>query len=539
MKRFIASLFRPNIAGAERKTRLLLKIALISVMFCGIFQENVLSAPGQKRQGQDICIYSFVNNGCSDCEEFYEKHVVNLIEKYRLKAIALDVNSAQNYALLIGAEKYFKKREVSFPCVLLCDALVEKEDIISGRLEKRIAAAKTTGMPFFDFAEIKHLLSINPPVFKLKNTTAVYFFKESCKKCGRVEKSLLFLEKKYYEFNFQRFDIADKNSCLFYQYLIDKYHLPGNKALTTPALFIGKEYLTEKQLDYLSLEATVEKYRYQEINSDYAESLRKDKTVLQEKIARRFENFSVIGVITAGIIDGINPCAFAAIVFFVTSLLIIKRQRREIILVGISFISAVFFTYLFVGFSGIKLLQPFLTLPIIEKIVSFIYTVLAGVLFILAYLSFRDIFMFIRQGKKEVILKLSDKQSSAIRNTITEKLRGKHCIGGAFVSGVFVSLTELACTGQIYLPTIMYILNVPELRKQALTYLIFYNIAFIIPLIGIFILALSGLPALHFARVSKKFFIWGKMLLGLLFICLGVILLLTRLVDYKFFHTIL
>ncbi|MBU1087562.1 MAG: hypothetical protein KKD05_08635 [Candidatus Omnitrophica bacterium] len=528
MKRFTALFSIPNIAGVERKTRILLKIAFITIMFCGILPKNILFAQGANRQGSDICIYSFVNNECSDCEEIYEKHVVKLIEKYRLKAIALDVNSAENYALLVGVEKYFQKNELSFPCVLLNDDLMGKEDIISGWLEKRIAAVQTAGMPFFDFAEIKNLLATNPPLFKLKNTTAVYFFKESCKKCSRVEKSLLYLEKKYYEFNFQRFDIADKNSCLFYQYLTDKYHLIGNKALTTPALFIGNEYLTEKQLYYLFLESTVQKYRYQERNSEYAEFLRKDKAVLQGKIAERFKRFSAIAVITAGIIDGVNPCAFAAIVFFVTSLLILKRRRREIILVGISFISAVFFTYLLVGLGGIRLLQSFLTLPIIEKIVSLIYAVLAGVLFVLAYLSFRDIFMFIRQRKKEVILKLSDKQSSAIRKTITEKLQGKHYIAGAIISGVFVSLTELACTGQIYLPTIMYILNVPDLRKQALAYLILYNIAFIIPLIVIFILALLGLPALYFVRVSKKFFIWGKLLLGLLFICLGVILLLTR-----------
>ncbi len=529
-KKFNPALLKLGITGKKNKTPILLKIVLIGIMLCGILPGNTLSAPRQKEQikSPDICIYSFVNNECSDCEESYETHVVNLIEKYRLKAIALDVNSPENYALLIAAEKYFKKKDLSFPCVLLPDALLGKEDIIKGELEKRIAAARTTGMPFFDFDKIKHLLTINPPLFKLKNTTAVYFFKESCRKCSRVEKNLLYLEKKYYEFNFQRFNIADKNSCLFYQYLADKYHLPDNKILTTPALFIAHEYLTGKQLYYLSLESAVQKYRYEEINSEYAEFLRKNKTALQKKIAQRFKNFSVIAVISAGIIDGINPCAFAAMIFFVTSLLVIKRRRREIILVGISFIGAVFFTYLLVGFSGIKLLRPFLTLPIIKKFVSIVYAMLAGVLFVLAYLSFRDIFMFIRQGKEAVILKLTNKQNSIIRNTITKKLRGKHYIAGALISGFFVSLTELACTGQIYLPTIMYILNIPNLRKQALMYLIFYNIAFIIPLIAIFILALSGLTALNFTRVLKKNFIWGKLLLGLLFFCLGVILLLTR-----------
>ncbi len=171
-------------------------------------------------------------------------------------------------------------------------------------------------------------------------------------------------------------------------------------------------------------------------------------------------------------------------------------------------------------------MQAFLGLAIISKIISVIYKVMAVILFFIAYLSLRDIIIFLRQGKKEVILKLTDKQNIAIRNIIREKLRMEHYIAGAAISGFFVSLTELACTGQIYLPTIMYILDVPALRKQAFIYLLMYNTAFIAPLVIIFILSLSGITALNFARISKANFIWGKLLLCLLFIALGVIILL-------------
>jgi hypothetical protein len=55
-----------------------------------------------------------------------------------------------------------------------------------------------------------------------------------------------------------------------------------------------------------------------------------------------------------------------------------------------------------------------------------------------------------------------------------------------------VSVIELACTGQVYLPTIIFVLGVPEWRGQASLALILYNVMFILPLIGVFLLVYMG-----------------------------------------------
>jgi hypothetical protein len=61
-----------------------------------------------------------------------------------------------------------------------------------------------------------------------------------------------------------------------------------------------------------------------------------------------------------------------------------------------------------------------------------------------------------------------------------------------FVTGVLVSLIELACTGQVYLPTILFVLGVPEMQAQAGLYLVLYNLMFVLPLVVVFVLAYFG-----------------------------------------------
>ncbi len=62
----------------------------------------------------------------------------------------------------------------------------------------------------------------------------------------------------------------------------------------------------------------------------------------------------------------------------------------------------------------------------------------------------------------------------------------------SFVTGVAISLIELACTGQVYLPTIIFVLGVPGLQARAGLYLVLYNLIFILPLVVVFLLAYFG-----------------------------------------------
>jgi len=95
----------------------------------------------------------------------------------------------------------------------------------------------------------------------------------------------------------------------------------------------------------------------------------------------------------------------------------------------------------------------------------------------------------------------------------------------AFITGLLVSLLEAVCTGQVYLPTIAFVLKASSFKLQALGYLLLYNIMFIVPLIVIFVFALMGTTSNQFSGFLKKHLGLIKVFMAVLFFSLGIFLL--------------
>ena len=60
--------------------------------------------------------------------------------------------------------------------------------------------------------------------------------------------------------------------------------------------------------------------------------------------------------------------------------------------------------------------------------------------------------------------------------------------------GFFVSVFELACTGQIYFPTIAYLVKSDGGARNYL-FLVLYNVGFIVPLLAVFALTYTGVSS--------------------------------------------
>jgi hypothetical protein len=74
----------------------------------------------------------------------------------------------------------------------------------------------------------------------------------------------------------------------------------------------------------------------------------------------------------------------------------------------------------------------------------------------------------------------------------------------AFVTGFAVSIVELACTGQVYLPTIIFVMGAPEMRVRAFFYLLLHNLVFILPLVVVFWLAFFGTTSEQLRRFIHR-----------------------------------
>jgi len=97
---------------------------------------------------------------------------------------------------------------------------------------------------------------------------------------------------------------------------------------------------------------------------------------------------------------------------------------------------------------------------------------------------------------------------------------------GAAVIGFMVSVLELACTGQTYLPTVLFIVNTQGVQMKAFMMLIFYNAAFIVPLIIVFMLFFIGVTDRQLSVWLKNHAGKIKLATGVIFISMAVLLFL-------------
>ena len=125
-------------------------------------------------------------------------------------------------------------------------------------------------------------------------------------------------------------------------------------------------------------------------------------------------------------------------------------------------------------------------LPALSRAVSII---IVAAVFVFAALSFRDWALALRGRAKEMALKLPDRLRMSINAQISRRLHGSYLVVGALGLGATVSLVELVCTGQVYVPLIRYMTSVSADRLRALGLLLVYNTAFVVPLIVVFLAA--------------------------------------------------
>ena len=100
----------------------------------------------------------------------------------------------------------------------------------------------------------------------------------------------------------------------------------------------------------------------------------------------------------AGLLDGLNPCAFATIVFMVNLLLLLGHSRRRILEVGLTYSAAVFVTYLLIG---LGLFQFWQALSVYQTASRVLYLIMALLLLVFAALSIKDAIQY--KGRKKLV----------------------------------------------------------------------------------------------------------------------------------------
>ncbi len=342
--------------------------------------------------------------------------------------------------------------------------------------------------------------------------TIVYFYSPTCASCIQVNDIVQQISEEYSNVQILKYNCMDNKNQLLRAKYDQTFEVSEEKESIVPAVFIGDYYLVglgdikNKISEALRSPTPTPVF----IEGDSGSSI---------LFINRFKSFGFGALVLAGLLDGINPCAFSTLMFFISYLLVTNKKGKVILFVGSSFTFGIFTAYLLLGMG---IMHVFLWVEGITSYIKLIYPVMAIFITIIAIISFFDYLKFKRKRSAHMILKLP-KKIIALINTVVRKLMSmKFLIPVSFLTGILISFLEFMCTGQVYLPTIVYIMGVPELKVQGLLSLIVYNIAFVSPMIVIFIVA-------YRTNTSKVVadFIYGrlkeiKLLLTILFVGLAI-----------------
>ncbi|HJW83377.1 MAG TPA: cytochrome c biogenesis protein CcdA [Anaerolineae bacterium] len=222
-------------------------------------------------------------------------------------------------------------------------------------------------------------------------------------------------------------------------------------------------------------------------------------------------------VLVAGVVDGINPCAFTVLLLFITALTTLQvgegnvtRLRARMLGMGGIYIAAVFLTYLTLGVGLLKSLDFFTRQHVPAR-----FGALLAILFGLWML--KDYFL------PESGWRL---QAPARVGLIARQMAKRATFPALIVGGFLIGLCTVPCSGAVYLG----VLSLLALQPTALLgygYLVLYNVVFILPLVVILIAASSRPTLNRLAHWNLHHKEWVRLILGGGVVAMGLLILIT------------
>jgi len=464
----------------------------------------------------------FTVEDCESCQNVKREFLPDFLKRFGQHFTFVELD-AKNPAYLdslytLESRTGIAEEDKDFPAVYFMGSMIEGEIPVRMKLEFLVKQylANPDSMKEID----KEVMSRIPVIVKpetgdaVKPVSMAYFYEQGCKLCSRTEKHIEWLKNTYPFLSVDAFNIAEKRSKLIASALSERSDMPVDRYMSTPVIFIGRDFLLAENISLVKLDNLIKKYTKTGSEPFWRNMSGEELSHAEEKIKSLFRRFTLWGISLAGLGDGINPCAFATILFFVSYLGMVGRKKNEILVVGLSFASAVFLTYFLIGIGLFKIIETMSYVKILSKI---IFGGTAVLCIIFGFLSIND-YLKVQSGKtSDMTLQLPAFLKRQIHTTIRTKVRMKSYVTGAFIAGFLVSILELACTGQVYLPTIILMVRSSGTRAVALSYLILYNICFIVPLLVVFGVVYFGVSSQSIARMMESRVGMVKLLLAVVF----------------------
>lgn len=213
-------------------------------------------------------------------------------------------------------------------------------------------------------------------------------------------------------------------------------------------------------------------------------------------------------ILVTGFLDGLNPCAFAVLLFFIAFLFTIKKTKGNILKMGIIYISAIYLAYFLIGIGLFKAIMIFDSHHAMAKIGAWLVIALGGI-------NLAGYFI----PNFPIKLKIP-----ALAKSTIEKWAFRATNPSAFILGFLVGLCTFPCSGGPYV-AIIGLLAAKKTYLQGLGYLVLYNLMFVMPLVIVLALASSKKTTDRLTRWERSDARYLHLLSGIVMVLVGVVIL--------------
>jgi len=194
------------------------------------------------------------------------------------------------------------------------------------------------------------------------------------------------------------------------------------------------------------------------------------------------EDLTVAGIVGLAAVDAVNPCALAVLTLMLIAILTYNpKNKRNVLLAGLSFTVSVYIMYLFYGLVIIRFFQ---LVNALTSIRITLYKILGVAAIVLGVLNVKDFFRYKPGG-------LMTEMPMSMRPKLKKIISGVTSPRGAFIVGLFVTVFLLPCTIGPYIIA-GGILSAMDLVKT-IPWLMLYNAIFVAPMIAISIFVYTGI----------------------------------------------
>ncbi len=201
---------------------------------------------------------------------------------------------------------------------------------------------------------------------------------------------------------------------------------------------------------------------------------------------------SIVEFTGLALVDSINPCAFAVLIFFLSALFMQDPNKRyRILLGGLSFAAGIFFFYMVVGVLLLAGIKSALALTDLKSI--YVYGAFGVISIALGLLNLSDYFL-----PKGHAIKIPENWKPHMTNLMKKYIS----VPSGFVAGVIVTAFLLPCITGPYFIAGSLLKNMSLI--SAIPWLAYYDFIFVLPMMIITALVFASYTSVEKAKEFKE-----------------------------------